>query len=328
MKYISAMLLFFFMSMSMNGQGLPESFLNGKAVVMISAAPQARPPMNWTDIAENVHPGLVAAGGDPVAYYELEDVALSEETQAGYAEAFNKRQVKSIVLLTRKPNGEIALTITPYTNNKNIVSNAAEFSLQMPDAASMKESLEALGKNIRSKNMLVLDVPEYPTPEGTVPTSQRRFLKRNPLNLDVFKLGIPLSGTVGEAGFLTMYRYDLLGKSAEAIAAEQVAEKRGMEGILKANYSHQVAFLTEAKPEAELIRDRVQFLLMRVEGREADLMESMGLEVTDPSSSTRIVVKYYIKFLVRNELYIGPDWDADPNWQKALGQFLENLKKQ
>ncbi|MCH7401368.1 NTPase [Belliella kenyensis] len=328
MKYISAMLLLFFISMATRSQSLPDYFLDGKAVVMISAAPQARPSMDWKAIAEEIHPALVAAGGDPVAYYELEDVALSEEIQATYAQSFIKRQVKCIIILTRKTNAEIALTITPFTNNKAIISNSSDFSLQVAEIPSMSQRLEEVGKIIRSKNMLVVDVPEYLTPEGSSSSSQSRFLARNPLNLDVFKLGVPLSGSVGESGFLTMYRYDLLGKTAETIASEQMAEKRGMESILNANYPFQVAYLTEARTEAELIRDRIQFILMRVEGREADLMESMGLEVTDPAASTRIVVKYYIKFLVRNELYIGPVWDADPNWQKSLSQFLENLKIQ
>lgn len=328
MKYFSATLLFFLLTIDLFGQGgLPDTFLDGKSVVMISSAPQARPVLSWKELAEAIHPALVEAGGDPVAYYELEDVTLSEEVQTGFAEAFNKRLIKNIVILTRKANGELALNIAPYTMNKNMVPNAGVFSLQMPDLGGMVQALEALGKNSRSHNYLVLDVPEYPVAAGAIAGGTNRFLPRNPLNLDVFKLGVPLSGSAGESSFLTMYRYDLLGKSAEAIAVEQEAEKRGLEGIFKSNYPYQVEFLTEAKSEAELIRDRVQFVLMRVEGREGDLMKSMGLPVLDEEAASRIVVKYYIKFLVRNELYIGPTWDAHPNWRTALSQFLSNLQK-
>jgi hypothetical protein len=88
-----------------------------------------------------------------------------------------------------------------------------------------------------------------------------------------------------------------------------------------------VEWLTEAKTNEELVRDRVQFLLVKVEGREADLMESMGLEVIPSETNSRTVVKYYIKLLVRDELYIGPEWDADPDWRRALKNFMVNLKK-
>jgi hypothetical protein len=65
---------------------------------------------------------------------------------------------------------------------------------------------------------------------------------------------------------------------------------------------------------------------MRVEAREADLMENMGLATDSLQDGDRIVVKYYIRFLVRNELYIGPVWDADPDWRTALENFMNNLK--
>ena len=41
----------------------------------------------------------------------------------------------------------------------------------------------------------------------------------------------------------------------------------------------------------------------------------------------KTVVKYYIKLIVRDELYIGPVWDADTDWEIALTEFLNNLKK-
>lgn len=317
--------LIFFESFAQGG--LPEDFLDGKSVVLISNSPQARPVMTWVALSEEIHDGIVEAGGDPVAYYELEDLTLSEESQAGYAEVFNKRLIKNIVIVTRKASGEVVLSIAPYTNNKNIVPNSGVFSMSSSNVAELKESLFAMGRSNKTRNLLVLDVPEFPASEGSLAGGASRFLNRNPLNLDVFKLGVPLTGAAGESAFLSLYRYDLLGKSEAAIVAEQAAEKSGLEGIFKSSYPHQVEYLTDAKTQAELIRDRVQFVLMRVEGRENDLKSSMGLPVSEGEEGSRIVVKYYIKFLVRNELYIGPEWDADPNWRVALRQFLENLKK-
>jgi hypothetical protein len=97
--------------------------------------------------------------------------------------------------------------------------------------------------------------------------------------------------------------------------------------ILKNEYAHQVEWMTTFKTNQQLISDKVQFVLTKVEGREADLMKSMGLDPSRLSDPSRNVVKYYIKFLVRDELYIGPTWDADPDWKKSLRNFLTNLNK-
>jgi hypothetical protein len=325
MKYFSALLLLFICSHPTFSQNpFPNHFLDGKAVVLISNAPQARPSMDWKTLAEKLHPALLSAGGDPVSYFELEDVILSEESQASYAETFSKRLIKSVIIVTRPAKGDLYLNIAPFTGNKNIVPNTGVWSIGGDSLENVQEKLEALGKNHTSKNLLVLEVPEFPDEVGNLLTTNK-FIAKNPLNLEVFKLGVPLSGSSGESGFLSAYRYDLIGKSQEIILAEQNAEQAGMEGIFSQYYPHQVEYLRSSKTEADLIADRVQFVLMRVEAREGDLMKNMGLAVENPEEKNRIVVKYYIKFLVRDELYIGPVWDADPDWRAALTQFLKNL---
>jgi hypothetical protein len=169
-------------------------------------------------------------------------------------------------------------------------------------------------------------VAEFPRIGTQEAVSTLRFLSKNPLNLEIFKLGIPIEGSSAQSGFLSYFRYDLFGKSQEAILAEQEAQKSGIKQILEQEYPFQTEWLTEAKPDEELISSKIQFVLMKVEGREADLMKSMGLDPAGLADPSRNVVKYYIKFLVRDELYIGPLWDADPDWRKALREFMQNLK--
>lgn len=327
MKYLFALLMVLvILRPSLAQNSLPETFLAGKSVVLISNSPQARPPLSWNDIAYAIHEGLVSAGGDPVAYYELEDVSISEEVQAGFAAMFSKRMVSSVVILTRKANGSTVLNIGPFTNNKNMIPTNGMWSMDAVGVGELKEALIAIGKNVKSKNLLVLEVPEFPSGANASASAAQRYLNRNPLNLDVFKLGIPLSGASGESGYLNTFRYDLLGKSEESILAEQNEERNGLQAIFTQSYPYQVEFLSTPKSDAELIRDRVQFVLMRVEAREADLMQNMGVNMDSLQDGDRIVVKYYIRFLVRNELYIGPVWDADPDWRISLDNFLNNLK--
>lgn len=329
MKYLlTSILLFTFYSQLYAQGGIPEEFFAGKTVVLISNSPQARPVATWQELAETIHPALKEAGGDPVGYYELERLTLSEETQAGYAAAFTKRQISTVAILTRKPNGSLFLHIGSFSNNKQIIGSSSLWGIEAPTLEELVDQLIAIGKTVRSKNFLVLDVPEFLGGEQAMASSTaRRFLPRNPLNLDVFKLGVRLASGTSEAGVLANFRYDLLGKSEASILAEQAEERNSLEQIFGEYYPYQVAYLTTAKTDQELIADRVQFQLIKVEGREADLLQSMGLPVADPEKNSRIVVKYYIRLIVRDELYIGPTWDADPNWRVALTNFLRNLRQ-
>jgi len=305
---------------------LPPSFFDGKSVVLVSIDPGARPEMTWTEVADSVHNSLIQAGADPVAYFELEKVALSEVVQADYAKSFQQRLVKNVILVTRQKN-QMSIHVAAFSGDENIVPTTALFGVTGEDISAATSQFKLIGQNQPSHNLLVLDIPEFLTINATETSSSQKFIAKNPLNLDMFKLGITIEGSSAETGLLSYFRYDMYGKSPEAILAEQASQKAGIEQVLKQEYPYQIEWLTEAKSEQELISDKVQFLLVKVEGREADLMKSMGLESkTDPSAS-RIVVKYYIKLLVREELYIGPEWDADPDWRVALDNFLKNLKK-
>jgi len=327
MKYLLALLtVLALIQPAMAQNALPQTFLDGKSVILISNSPQARPLLSWEALAHEFHPALVSTGGDPIAYYELESVVISEEVQAGFATMFSKRMVSSIVILTRKANGNVTLNIGPFSNNKSMIPTNGMWSMEAGSIQQLNETLTVMGQSIKSKNLMVLEVPEFPSGANATASAAQRYLNRNPLNLDVFKLGIPLSGSAGESGYLNTFRYDLLGKSEESILAEQNAEKNGLQAIFSQLYPHQVEFLTVPKTDAALIGERIQFVLMRVEAREADLMQNMGLATDNLTDGDRIVVKYYIRFLVRNELYIGPVWDADPDWRKSLENFLNNLK--
>ncbi len=327
MKYLLFVLGFFGIHFSAFSQGsLPETFFDGKSVVMVSTDPSARPALSWQQVADSVHSALVKAGADPVGYFELEQLTLSEEIQADYAKAFLQRQIKNIILVTRQKS-EVSIHVGVFSGDAEIINTIGLFGISGSDIPSASEQFAALGNGKKSRNLLVIDVAEFPRISTEEAISSQRFIPKNPLNLEVFKLGIPLEGSSGQSGFLSYFRYDLYGKSQETILAEQEAQKSGIQQIFEQEYPYQIEWLTEAKPDQQLIGDRIQFVLTKVEGREADLMKSMGLDPSNLEDPSRTVVKYYIKFLVRDELYVGPVWDADPDWKKSLRDFLQNSIK-
>lgn len=328
MKYISIVFFFLgFSGLAWSQGNLPASFFEGKSVVVVSTDPSARPAMTWQVLADSIHPYLVDAGADPVAYFELEQVALSEARQADYAKAFLQRKVQNIILVTRQKE-KLSVHVGSFSGDGKIIASPALFGVSGKDWKEAGSSLIQAGKSKKSSNLLVIDVAEFPQISSQeTAQSVQRFLPRNPLNLEVFKLGIPLEGSSAETGAMSYFRYDLFGKSEAAILAEQATQKTQLQSIFETIYPYQIEWLTETKTTQQLIADRIQFQLVKVEGRQADLMKSMGLEPLSGEEGSKTVVKYYIKFLVRDELYIGPEWDADTDWRVALTKFLENLKK-
>jgi hypothetical protein len=328
MKYISIVFFFLgFSGLAWSQGNLPASFFEGKSVVVVSTDPSARPAMTWQVLADSIHPYLVDAGADPVAYFELEQVALSEARQADYAKAFLQRKVQNIILVTRQKE-KLSVHVGSFSGDGKIIASPALFGVSGKDWKEAGSSLIQAGKSKKSSNLLVIDVAEFPQISSQeTAQSVQRFLPRNPLNLEVFKLGIPLEGSSAETGAMSYFRYDLFGKSEAAILAEQATQKTQLQSIFETIYPYQIEWLTETKTTQQLIADRIQFQLVKVEGRQADLMKSMGLEPLSGEEGSKTVVKYYIKFLVRDELYIGPEWDADTDWRVALTRFLENLKK-
>ena len=240
-------------------------------------------------------------------------------------DAFLQRQVSTVILLTRQKD-RFSIQVSPFSGDGKIISSNM-FYVTGNDWKEAGSQLVEVAKSTKSKNLLVNDVPEFPTISSQKTTqSIQKFLPRNPLNLDVFKLGIPLQGSSAETSTIGYFRYDLFGKSEATILAEQTSQKADMQSIFERIYPNDIQWLTESYTSQQLIADRVQFVLMKVEGRQYDLMKSMGLQPLEGEEGLKTVVKYYIKFLVRDELYIGPSWDANPDWKLALTQFLENLK--
>jgi hypothetical protein len=328
MKYIVTFLFFLAFQGKVICQGaLPTSFFEGKSIVVVSSDPGARPVLSWQALADSIHHYLIKSGGDPVAYFELEQVALSPATQADYAKAFFQRQIQNIVLVTRQKQS-LSIHVAPFSGDGKIIASTNIYGVSGSDWKDAGKMLENAAKNVKSKNLLVIDVPEFPK-INSQETSQsaQKFLNRNPLNLEVFKLGIPLEGSSAETGALSSYKYDLYGKSEATILAEQADQKTQLQTIFESKYPHQIQWLTESKTTQQLLSERVQFVLVKVEGRQSDLMKSMGLSPSEGEEGLKTVVKFYIRFLVRDELYIGPQWDAHPDWKVSLTQFLENLKK-
>ena len=188
MKHLAFAIIFLISFGQLMGQGgIPTGFFDGKSVVMVSSDPGSRPVLDWKALADSVHVHLVEAGADPVAYFELEQVALSEARQADFAKALAQRKVTSVILVTRKKES-LSIHVGPFSGDGKIISTTALFGVSGKDWDEAGALLVSAAKGSRSKNLLVIDVAEFPVISASeTAQSVQKFLPRNPLNLEVFK---------------------------------------------------------------------------------------------------------------------------------------------
>ncbi|MFN5332322.1 MAG: NTPase, partial [Bacteroidota bacterium] len=122
MKYIIAFLFLLVLPSKSQSQGaLPPTFFEGKSMVLVSSDPSASPSLPWQALADSLHSYLIAAGGDPVGYLELEQVVLSKVRQAEYAKAFQQRQIQQVVLITRQKE-KVSIHVAPLSGDANFIS--------------------------------------------------------------------------------------------------------------------------------------------------------------------------------------------------------------
>ena len=127
MKNSYALLFFLLVSPFAQGQGLPPTFFAGKSIILVSNDPGAKPAITWQVLADSIHPYLVRAGGDPVGYFELEQVALSTALQAEYAKAFLQRQIQNVVLITRQ-KAQLSIHVGKFSGEGKIIENTCNFA--------------------------------------------------------------------------------------------------------------------------------------------------------------------------------------------------------
>ncbi len=221
MKYRAPLLFFFFCTLFAQAQGtLPPTFFEGKSVVLVSNDPGAKPSLTWQVLADSMHSNLVRAGGDPAAYYELEQVALSAERQAEYAKAFLQRQIQNIILITRQKE-QTSIHVGKFSGDGKLITEANLFGVSGKDWKTASQQFAGFGGTTPTKNLLVPDLAEFPVLVTQAATSSaQKFISRNPLNLEVFRLGIPLEGTSAVTGPINTFRYGAYGKSAATVLAK------------------------------------------------------------------------------------------------------------
>jgi hypothetical protein len=71
--------------------------------------------------------------------------------------------------------------------------------------------------------------------------------------------------------------------------------------------------------EYDMEADETEYVTLKKDGNQMKLR-------TIPKDAP--VYKYYIKHIYSGDVYLGKPWDADEEWEHALGNYIINMKKE
>ncbi len=116
-------------------------------------------------------------------------------------------------------------------------------------------------------------------------------------------------------------------------------------GSVFSGYPWKYELIDYSVGEEQLLKDGFQYVLLRLNTSGYSIRQMLGYELNQGETDyitvlkkpdgtvtfrsipiTAPVYKYYIKQLVRKEIYIGDTWDGDESWEAALDHFLSNLR--
>lgn len=287
---------------------IPEEIMSKRSVVLHSSSITAQEIIT-------IHEGLIRAGIDAVAYFEVDRVLAGGDSEKAYNKYFNRREVSCLVFIQRKSNG-FSCYLTLYNGKPDFVNqdqiawnaNASTLSQLMSDI--YRSALSGYQK----KNLLINEIPETGLPVRVVEGARSETF---PYDLKVDNLAVP--------------------KFTDSIATKELAE------IFKTYpLRHQLTDNTVA--DKDLRNKGFLYVLCVLHARSGVAKEVLGypvtksesafVSVTYPSTEMQLknipadteVYKFYVRHIDSGNVFLGIKWDADVTWQQALANFIRGMK--
>jgi len=310
------------------GNTLPEDLLKSKVAVFmelpknsITGSPQ------WEKLAGQLHETLRLNGVDAVAYYRWQDLTAGADATNGFISDISNRGIKNVIVFRIKPEkSEYQLMVVPFDPENNFY-NSSQVTWGATDS-ELESLLRGLAFDLSQsglvrENFLITELPEFFT--DTKIFRNRRFESFNP-DLKLDKLAVPEMSSQASVSTDTvistsdqqlrtiMEQYPFAFEMVDNQRDEDLLRKAGFQFILLRLHSSGHALQT----------------LLDYPASEGDSLLSIRRSpdgsFSQPIAKDQPVYKYYIKHIYTGDVYLGDQWDGDPQWTVALENHFLNLK--
>lgn len=334
---------------------LPENLLHTKSVVFVDVPNRSGTSLrgDWQGLAREIHPTFKDAGIDAVAYYNFGDVEANSDAAEKLAQELTSRKVENIVILSRvklkvagKDTERFAILITEYNEEPSFISHGQTAYKQV--AKDSDKLIKQFDRDIRksgmsSQNHLIIDQPEFFTGAGNIIEGRRHEEFAQDLKLD--KLAVPrfIEASIPDkrpGGNANKNLEKEIEKSNKLVKRNNL----NLENIMK-KYPYEYGLVDPTIEEDQLRQQGYQFILKRINTTGEHVKEMLGYEVkaseddyvTIKQDGLKLtmrhipanapVYKFYIKHIYTGDVYLGTPWDADEQWEDALANYINNMRK-
>ncbi len=291
---------------------LPAELLKSRSAVIINFPQGAAGQASWEAVAKELHPALRKAGVDAVAYYELGNILSGPDATIGFQRDFQQRQIQNLVFVDK--SAKLTLTVAPLGKTGLVDAGAPAWqtTAETPQAAANNLYLAANEAKLHLSNFLIPEVAELFYTTDNVSIKKRLF--SYPLDIKFDKLAVP------RYAFLTT-------RSSDSLAAiNSVMQLYPYEwGITEPGTTEEVLRMKLGYPYVLLYlytsQDNIRRFLNYAPNEDAPLELQAG---PDTGVSQ---YKFYIRHIPSGDVYVGAYWDAAADWQTALSNFWQGLRK-
>ena len=331
---------------------LPDKILSTKTVVLVSSPNREGESIaeDWHPLAEQAHPVLAESGMDPVAYYFYDDVYSGIEARTAFAESWNKRGVKNILLIIKsevnsnKKNVRYLLLATTFNGETSLMTEGQPaWKNNGKDFKKVLDKFERAANKQTSTNLLVAAVPEY---FNDVKIIEGQRVQSYYTDLKLGKLAVPKFATTNLPGKRPGGLVNTMVKNKLEQAEEQAASYNNQLASIMNGYKFEHGLVEQGVNDKDLMIAGYNYVIRSLRTSGIGIKRLLNYQV-DEEDETYITVKlvnnkptmryiptkapvykYYIKNLKTGNVYLGKNWDADETWQESLKNVLYNISQE
>ena len=292
---------------------ITEKLVAERTLVVVKFAPQKSGDYlvrgEWQTKANELQSKLKYTGVDAIAYLHSDDWNASPTNRDAYRLFFTTRGVKNLVEIVEEDR-LFKVSVYDFQTLEKVWET---------EGGSLDQAILRIGREVKR---LGFDVKNF------VPIE----------NAEIFT-DIPMAKWSASQNFPTRVKGIKIG--VDSFDSEQENEELN---ALMSKYPFEYDLIDYTNDE-EAFRKGYQYVLLHMTTSGSSIKKLLNYQSGDDetafistvkgdSSNTRIitipadanVTKFYIRHTVREEVFVGKDWDADLSWQSALANFIHNMR--
>ncbi|TRX49321.1 hypothetical protein FNH22_27225 [Fulvivirga sp. M361] len=296
----------------------PENLLKTRSVVLYDISPEQTQPVirgDWQSVAEKIQPTLKKSGIDGVVHYYLRDLFSGKESYNTFLDYYDDRDIKNAVFV-KENAGNYEIIVTDLQDRQFLLKEGqAAWKQSGPNLEEILDNLYRAVANagLDRENRLILEGPEFGQLLSPIKAKRNEFYD---LNFSSEKLAIPVfEDTAAINSAMDAYPY------AYGYVAEETAEKE----LRTQGYQYILYYVRSTG------RSVKEILKYKTTSSETDYISEVVKDKKLSVESYNIhtpVYKFYIKHIYSGNVFLGKKWDAAPEWQKALNNYMLNLRNE